>query len=78
VELLKKQEAICTELGNQEGLGYCYYYLGLVAREMGDPHTEKEKLQASLAIFTKLKMPRERDEVQATLNRAQANAVPAE
>jgi tetratricopeptide (TPR) repeat protein len=78
MELLKKQEAICTEMGNQEGLGYCYYYSGVLARDMGDLHTEKEKLQAALAIFTELKMPRERDAVQAELNRAQENAAPAE
>jgi tetratricopeptide (TPR) repeat protein len=78
LELLKKQEVICVELGSQEGLGHCYWYLGSVAREMGDPQTEKEKLQAALAIFTELKMPRERDAVQADLNRALARVAPAE
>jgi tetratricopeptide (TPR) repeat protein len=78
MELLKKQEAISAEMGNQEGLGHCYWSLGLLAREMGEPQTEKEKLQAALAIFTKLKMPREHDAVQAELNRTQASAAPAE
>ena len=65
--LLKKKEAICLELGNRAGLGYCYYYWGLLARAQGDRKTEKEKLEQALAIFTELKMPRERDAVQKEL-----------
>jgi tetratricopeptide (TPR) repeat protein len=68
MELLKKQEAISTELGNHEGLGHCYWQWGLLARDLGEPQTAKEKLQSALAIFTELKMPRERDAVQAALN----------
>ena len=37
------------------------------ARAQGDRKTEKEKLEQALAIFTELKMPRERDAVQAEL-----------
>jgi hypothetical protein len=36
---------------------------------MGDEKTEKEKLEQVLAIFTELKMPRERDEAQAELDK---------
>ena len=67
MELLKKQEAICLELGSKNGLGYCYWNWGLLAREMNDPQTGREKLQAAIKIFTKLNMKRERDAVQAEL-----------
>ena len=62
--------SFCRSSDGAEGLGYCYYHLGLLAREMGARQIEKEKLQAALAIFTELKMPRERDAVQADLDRA--------
>ena len=65
--LLKKQEAICLELGIKSSLGICYYNWGLLARAQGDRTTEKEKLEQALAIFTELKMPRERDAVQEEL-----------
>jgi tetratricopeptide (TPR) repeat protein len=68
VALHQKQEALCVELGNKDGLAYCYWNWGLLAREMKDHQTAKEKLQTSLAIFTELKMPRERDAVQSALN----------
>ena len=67
--LLKKQEAICLELGNRSMLGYCYCNWGLLARAQGDRKTEKEKLEQALAIFTELKMPRQRDKVQAELKK---------
>ncbi len=35
-----------------------------LARAQGNRKTEKEKLEQALAIFTELKMPRERDAVQ--------------
>jgi tetratricopeptide (TPR) repeat protein len=76
--LLKKEETICLELGIRRDLGYCYWYWGLVAREMKDPNTEKQKLQAALAIFTELKMPRERDAVQAELNGGEASSAAGE
>jgi len=38
-------------------------------RAQGDRKTEKEKLEQALAIFTELKMPRERDKVQAELEK---------
>jgi tetratricopeptide (TPR) repeat protein len=67
--LHKKQEAICLELGNKSGLGHCYWYWGLLARAQGDRETEKQKLEAALALFSELKMPRERDAVRAQSNR---------
>ena len=42
--LHKKQEALCVKLGNKSGLGYCYRNWGLLAREMNDPTSEREKL----------------------------------
>jgi tetratricopeptide (TPR) repeat protein len=56
--LYKKEEALCLELGNRSGLAYCYGRWGLLAREQGDRHTEREKLTAALDIFTELNMPR--------------------
>ena len=67
--LHKKQEAICLELGNKSDLGYCYWNWGGLARAQGDRKTEREKLEQALAIFTELKMPRQRDEVQAELDK---------
>ena len=34
--LLKKQEALCLQLGNRSRLGYCYCNWGLLAREQHD------------------------------------------
>ena len=56
-------------MGNKSDLGYCYWNWGLLARAQGDRKTEKEKLEQALAIFTELKMPRERDAVQAELDK---------
>src|SRR5271157_3404534 len=67
--LHKKQEGICLELGIKGDLGYCYATWGLLARAQGDRKTEKEKLEQALAIFTELKMPRQRDAVQAELKK---------
>ena len=67
--LFKKREAICLELGNKSSLAKCYWNWGLLARAQGDLKTEKEKLEQALAIFTELKMPRERDAVQAELKK---------
>jgi hypothetical protein len=50
--LLKKQEALSLELGSRSGLAYCYWSLGLVAREQHDRDTEREKLTAAFDIFT--------------------------
>jgi len=68
--LHKKEEELCLELGNRSGLGYCYWSWGLLARAQKDSHTEQEKLNAALALFTELNMPRQRDAVAAELNKA--------
>ena len=65
--MLKKMEALYLELGTRRDLAYCYWNLGLLAREQRDRNTEREKLAAALVIFTDLKMPRERDAVRAEL-----------
>ncbi len=70
--LHKKQEAICLELGKKDGLGYCYWQWGLLARQQGDKQAERHKFEQALAIFAELKMPRERDAVQAELDKINA------
>ena len=67
--LLQKSEAICVELGLKRGFGHCYWYWGLLARVQRDHATEKQKLQQALTLFTELKMPHERDAVQAELDK---------
>jgi hypothetical protein len=68
-ELHKKEEALCLELGNRSGLGYCYWAWGLLAREQRDSTMDTEKLAAALEIFTELNMPREREAVRAELKK---------
>ncbi len=70
--LHKKEEAICLELGNKAGLGYCYWQWGSLARQQGDKDAEKQKLEQALAIFAELKMPRERDAVLAEPDKTDA------
>jgi hypothetical protein len=41
-----------------------------LAGKQGDRETEREKLEEALAIFTELKMPIERDAVQAELEKS--------
>ena len=52
-----------------EALGYDLSRLrrSRLAMAQGDRKTEKQKLEQALAIFTELKMPREREAVQAEL-----------
>jgi hypothetical protein len=40
------QEAICLELGNKEGLGYCYWQWGLLAERQSDKQAKRQKLRA--------------------------------
>ena len=70
--LHQKQEVICLELGNRGSLGYCYWQWGSLAHAFGDWKEERKKLEAALALFTELKMPRERDAVAAELARTKA------
>ncbi|HEY5029494.1 MAG TPA: hypothetical protein VIK39_13875, partial [Candidatus Angelobacter sp.] len=67
--LLKQQESICNELNMKYPLAYCYWNWGRLAGGLGNAKTQKEKLKAALALFTELKMPRERDAVQAELHK---------
>ena len=48
LELHKKKEALCIEVGNRSSLAYCYWNWGLLAREQRDRNTEREKLTADL------------------------------
>jgi hypothetical protein len=70
--LLKKQQALCLELTNRSGLGYCYSNWGELAGKQGDRKTEREKLTAALNILTELNMPQKRDAVKAELNKTKA------
>jgi hypothetical protein len=67
--LHKKQEAICLELGNKGGLGYCYWQWGFVAERHGNKQAKRQKLMQALTIFTDLNMIRERDATQAELDK---------
>ena len=67
--LLQKKEPICIELGLRDDLGYCHWQWAWLARAQGDHKTEEQKLERALARFTELKMPRERDAVQAELDK---------
>jgi hypothetical protein len=40
LRILQQQEALCLELGKKDGLGYCYWNWGLLAREQSDRNTE--------------------------------------
>ncbi len=75
MELLKKQEAIAWNWA-QEGLAYCYWNWGLLARKQGDSKTEREKLEQALALFTELGMPREIATVQAELDKTNRHTQP--
>ena len=59
-------------MSNIVGLGYCYWQWASLARAHADGKTEKEKLERALAIFTELKMPIERDALQAELDKVHA------
>ena len=48
LELHKKKEALCIEVGNRSCLAYRYWNWGLLAREQRDRNTEREKLTAAL------------------------------
>jgi hypothetical protein len=48
--LLKKQEALCLELGSRIGFAHCYWYWGLLAHKQRDRKAEREKLTAALSI----------------------------
>jgi hypothetical protein len=68
--LHKKQEEICLELGNKEGLGYCYWQWGLLAEQQGDKQAKRHRLKQAFSIFVELNMSRERDAIQAELDKA--------
>jgi len=55
-------------------LGHCSWSWGLLANHQGDRQTERQKLEQALAIFTDLKMPRERDAVHAELNKCEPSS----
>ncbi len=74
--LHKKEEAICEELGNRDGLAYCYCNWGLLARQLGDSKTEREKLEQTLANFRELGMPREIEAVKAELDKTNRDTQP--
>jgi hypothetical protein len=57
--LLNKQETLCLELGNKDGLAYCYWNTGtgaFFAREQRDRNTERESGKRSLprSLFSRI------------------------
>ena len=58
--------------GHSRRSGLLLLELGLLAREQRDRNTEREKFAAALVIFTDLKMPLERDAVEAELEKTAA------
>jgi len=69
IQLLQKAEALCRSLNLKRDLGYCNWQWGSVAQAQGDRETASEKYRSALEIFTALKMPLERDGVQADLDK---------
>jgi hypothetical protein len=68
--LHKQQEAICLELGNKGELGHCYWQCAGGGQD--NKQAKRQKLKQALSIFVELKMPRERDAVQAELDKTDA------
>jgi hypothetical protein len=60
-------------MGSREGLAYCYWNWGLLAREQSDRKIEREKLERALAFFTELKMLRQMGAVQKNLDETDGN-----
>lgn len=59
MELHKKKETICEELGNINDLAISLYNQATIHDEQGDIPTAKEKAETALKIFEELKMPHE-------------------
>ena len=72
LRIVRQEEVLCVELGHKDGLAYCYWNWGLLAREQRDRNTEHEKLTGAFNIFTELNMPRERDAVRGALEKTAA------
>jgi tetratricopeptide (TPR) repeat protein len=72
--LLKEQEAICLELGSKVGLAYCYCHWGKLERALSNAVGEQAKLSAACALFRELRMPGERDAVEAELAQSAGNS----
>ena len=65
--LLKKEEAICEELGLRRDLAYCHWSMADLARERGDIPEARKLANDAVAIFSELKMPRQIEGVQKLL-----------
>ena len=72
LRILQQEEALCLELRNRSSVAYCYWNWGLLAREQRDRKAAQEELAAAREIFTELNMPRERDAVEAELEKTAA------
>jgi tetratricopeptide (TPR) repeat protein len=66
--LLKKQEAICEELGDRAGLARSFWGQGLILRERDEPDKGNKKLQSAFEILAEVGMIRERDAVRRILD----------
>ncbi len=58
MELHKKQEGTCQQLGDQAGLVICYWNSGILYREMELHEMAVDKLKAVIEIEKRLKLPR--------------------
>ncbi|MBS1874207.1 MAG: tetratricopeptide repeat protein, partial [Acidobacteria bacterium] len=66
--LLQKQEAICQQLGDRAGLARSYANQGALHAAQAQNTEARKMYEFALAIFTELRMPRERDIVQGRLD----------
>ena len=64
MQLLKKQEAICIELGDKSGLAYCYWGMAGVHLKKGEKGTAKQRAEQAQALFSEINMPREKKAVE--------------
>ena len=64
-------------MGNKPSLAICYWNWGFLARDLGDFKTATEKLEQTIAIYTELKMDRDRATVQKALDKVKAKAAGA-
>ena len=65
--LLKKQETICQQLGDRDGMARCHYNMALIFEQQGDIDTARRLATDALASLREMNMPRETAMVQKLL-----------
>jgi hypothetical protein len=68
IQVLENVEKLSKELGDKRSLAGCYWRWATAAEDLGQRSVATDKLPLALALFTELKMPKERDAVQGFLN----------